>query len=69
MTCIKTSPADLYVVGDCVIIRWNPMGIVYNQESTRATHTVNLPPISTGCWHRDDLGVTVVTKDCIQGAL
>lgn len=72
MTCIKTgarvyfrdygfvAPADIYIVGDCYIIRWNTEGKEYvTSSSDPSWWMVTLLPGEH--WHRDDLGVTVVS--------
>lgn len=59
------APADLYVVADSVIIRWNVEGRQFINSDEDATHIVY---IHHG-WHRDDIGVTVVPKDQVIGAL
>lgn len=76
MTCIKTgaivyfsnygfaSPADLYAVGDVIIIRWVAEGKHYC-EATAYMHVVDLIAHDSAMWHREDLGVTVVRKDMI----
>jgi len=78
MTCIKTgarvyfenygiiAAADLYTVGDTIIIRWTPQS--YNQATRedikQATHSVFLR--GSDLWHREDLGVTVVPSHMIR---
>jgi len=78
MTCIKTGArvhlenydvivaADLYSVGDVIIVRWTPQS--YHQATPEdlkhATHSVRL--VGHDLWHRDDLGVTVVPSHMIR---
>jgi hypothetical protein len=69
MTCVYTgasvyfpeygfyAPADLYLVGAAVIIRWNVEGKYYTTvDRAAASHQA----ITRNGWHREDLGVTVV---------
>lgn len=57
-------PADLYKVGDCVIIRWNTNGKEYGETEGQFTH--NVPTIRNG-WHREDIGVTVIPESALMG--
>jgi hypothetical protein len=59
-------PADLYVVGDVVIIRWNIKGRLYITPDTETTHEVT---VGKDGWHREDIGVTVVPKVQFFGPL
>ena len=52
------APADLYGVGDIIVIRWSQHGLVYNADPANCTHAVD---VSRG-WHREDIGVTVVPR-------
>ena len=76
MTCIKTGatvwfenygiavPADVYEIGDCYVIRWNPHGKVF-RPAKDADWKVAFCNASV-IWHRDDLGVTVVPQDMVD---
>jgi hypothetical protein len=50
------SPADLFLVGQAIIVRWNVSGVA-RAPLLPPTHRVEIP---VSAWHRDDLGVTVV---------
>lgn len=82
MTCIKTGArvyfenysfmvsADLYQVGDAIIIRWMPRSQNYIAEEHMkmegATHTVAYIINSDIWWHRDDIGVTVIPASMLE---
>lgn len=57
------APADLYLVGDTVVIRWNPNGKTYQYGESEVTHGARL----TNSFHREDLGVTVVPLGDFRG--
>lgn len=74
--CIKTGarvffdnygfkvPADIYEEANCYIIRWNGLSKDYcTSDDPEITHVVTLPVM--GGWHRDDLGVTVIPRECL----
>lgn len=73
MTCIKTGAqvyyenygsavaADVYVVGDCYVVRFNPAS-----EQFRAAQETDWRIsiwFDAAVWHRNDLGVTVVPRE------
>lgn len=78
MTCIKTGAhvwfanygytvvGDLYAVGDCIVLRWNTNSIIYSSAiEAYASHYIEYI-FSDHLWfHRDDLGITVVSRECI----
>ena len=80
MTCVYTGArvffenygmivsADLFIVSNCVIIRWMPESRVYvnSVNISEATHKV---ADLRNCWHREDLGVTVVPANMISGSM
>lgn len=62
---------DIYAVGNCYVIRWNPQSVEYcTQDEVPQPHwTVLQVGDSSAWWHRDDLGVTVVPKDFVLPGL
>lgn len=58
------TPADLFVVGDCVIIQWMPEGWTHDQSRV-PTHRVT---IGDG-YHHHHRGVTVVKLAQIIGSV
>lgn len=80
MTCVYTGArvyfenygmivsADLFIVSNCVIIRWMPESRVYvnSVNISEATHSVR---DLRDCWHREDIGVTVVPANKISGSM
>lgn len=80
MTCIYTgarilvmeygflAPADLYLVGNAIIARWNINGKQWadtEEQMQQATHRIYCNP---SCWMREDLGVIVVPVSQCEGA-
>ena len=57
------APADLYSVGNTVIIRWNAEGKDYVDDPSYE-HAVT---IGFSGFHRDDLGITVVPESQFEG--
>lgn len=83
MTCIKTGArvrftefenvvlsADLFQVGDAIVIRTNPqaLGNRYGKPPSpfAATHAVTFPFGGQNVFQRDDIGVFVVPKNCVE---
>jgi hypothetical protein len=60
-------PADLYEVGDTIIIRWNPQGKEYTNVTNESSSTHDVWIVHG--WHREDIGVTVIKKEYIRGQL
>lgn len=58
------APADLYMVDDVVVIRWNTAGMTREFGESEVTHVVLR---DSGAWHRADLGVTVVPRRGLAG--
>lgn len=60
--------ADLYAVGDAIIVRWNTDSALFHQPDAQqlATHVVR---IGRNGWHRTDLGVTVTEAGNVTGEL
>lgn len=76
MTCIKTGarvlfpeysvilPADLYAVGDCIIVRTGPDWLLNATEFARTDYTHIIHGVSyDNAFSRDDLGIFVIPKD------
>lgn len=82
MTCVFTGarvyfcnygmivPADLYQVGETIVIRWNKEGKIFCDPTSEyeITHTVD-PMYDSVAWHREDIGVTVVNRSLLTGRL
>lgn len=80
MTCVYTGArvffenygmvvaADLFVVGDCVIIRWMPNSKRFPADEGDVENTHQVRDLR-GCWHREDIGVTVVPANMISGSM
>lgn len=74
MNCIKTgayvrfneygafSPADLFEVGDCILIQWMPAGWSF-EAHREPTHQVT---IGEEGYHHDVRGVTVVPRSAVR---
>lgn len=60
-------PADLYEVGDAIIIRWNIQGKEYNNPTSESSCTHEVWIVHG--WHREDIGVTVIKKEYLLGPI
>lgn len=63
------APADLYLVNNAVIARWNLLGqewLETPEQLERITHKLSCTP---SCWMREDLGVIVVPEAQCEGEL
>jgi hypothetical protein len=63
------APADLYLVGEAIIARWNGRGkqwVDTLEQMEDATHRIFCNP---SCWMRDDLSTIVVPRDQCEGEL
>ena len=80
MTCVYTGArvffenygmvvaADLFVVSSCVIIRWSIQSRIIADPTYQGEITHRVADLR-GCWHREDLGVTVVPANMISGSM
>jgi hypothetical protein len=75
MTCIKTGlnayfrnygtivRADLYMIGDVLLIKWNVNSVEYTPSDKDADLVVEYIEDSEKWFHRPDLGITVVPQE------
>lgn len=81
MTCVYTgaqilvveygfrAPADLYLVGNAIIARWNIHGMQWMDTKDQLQGITHHLYTSPSCWLREDLGVIVVPKNQCEGEL
>jgi hypothetical protein len=63
------APADLYLVSNAIIARWNIIGqqwVETKEQMDDVTHKLFCNP---SCWMREDLGVIVVPELQCEGPL
>jgi hypothetical protein len=79
MACIKNGakvyfenygfvvPADVYRVGNCLVIRWNVNGRAFLPvDNAFPTHIVRIIVDSEEWMHREDLGITIVPESYVD---
>jgi hypothetical protein len=79
MTCIKTGarvffpeygvvlPADLYAIGNCILIRTNPGAITKSNGTYNAMDATHIVAAGYGdSFYRDDIGIFVVPQGRVE---
>lgn len=78
MTCIYTGAvpyledysaflrgADIYRVGNSIIIRWTGKGLDYAPPDDSITHKITIG--FDTAFFREDIGILVVPENCVEG--
>lgn len=64
-----TAPADLYLVGNAIIARWNIHRQQWADNQTRLDRVTHKITCNPSCWMREEFGVIVVPRNQCEGPL